>query len=70
MQNDCKLAPLTPVGEFRAFLRKRLGPNWVIHRRRTPRIVEKYGEDVVCITLRQFRKLMEDYTLETGKLPF
>jgi hypothetical protein len=38
------------------FLRERIGRNWVLHRR-TARIVDRYGEDVICLTLRQYKAL-------------
>lgn len=31
------------------------GPRWVIARR-TPRIVEKYGDDVICLTPKQYQE--------------
>ena len=32
--------------------------NWVIHRR-TRRIVEKYGADVICLTPKQYKAAVE-----------
>lgn len=47
------------------FYRKRFGTNWVLARR-SPRILAKYGEDVVCITKKQMRQADLDYRAEHG----
>lgn len=41
--------------EIAAYLETR---NWVVARR-TPRIVERYGADVVCLSLGGFKKLQQ-----------
>lgn len=33
-------------------------PNWVLHRR-TKRMIEKYGEDVVCLTGKQYDAVVD-----------
>lgn len=42
------------------FMRGTLGSNWVIARR-TPRILAKYGEDVVCISKQRMRALDKEF---------
>jgi hypothetical protein len=39
--------------------------NWVLHRR-TARIVERYGEDVVCLSPKQFAEYEMQAELETA----
>ena len=48
---------------FCGFMYRRVGPNWVI-RRRTKRIVAKYGFDVVCLSQKAFNALKEEYAKE------
>ncbi len=31
------------------------GKNWVLHRR-TPRIVSRYGDDVICLSLKRYEE--------------
>jgi hypothetical protein len=50
---------------FTDFLRDRVGPHWVLHRR-TPRIVARYGEGVVCLSPRQYQALELEYEKATG----
>lgn len=33
------------------------GHNWVVVARRTPRIVARYGEDVICISQRKYLEI-------------
>lgn len=47
------------------FYRQRFGKNWVLHRRTRP-IVEKYGDDVVCLTNKQYDAATRDYRAEFG----
>lgn len=42
------------------FLREKIGHNWVIARR-TPNIVARYGEDVVCISKQRMRAIDKEY---------
>lgn len=42
------------------FIRARLGGNWVIARR-SPRVLAKYGEDVICISKQAMRKIDREY---------
>lgn len=32
------------------------GSNWVITKRRTTKLMEQYGEDVICLTPRQYEE--------------
>jgi hypothetical protein len=50
----------TPHILFSEFLHEKVGKNWVLHRR-TARIVERYGKDVVCLSQRQYRDLEAQY---------
>lgn len=44
------------------FLETRLGTrNWVVFARRTRRIVERYGDDVVVVTPRRWRELESEF---------
>lgn len=53
---------------FIEFLRRRLGNgNWVVAKRRTPRLVERYAN---ILTPRQFSKLKYEYTKLTGRQPY
>lgn len=47
------------------FLRERVGNNWVLARR-TPRIVARYGADVVCLSGKQLRELEREYRKAHG----
>lgn len=47
------------------FLRQELGPNWVIARR-TPNIVRRYGEDVICISPQCYRAIEQKYRAQYG----
>lgn len=46
--------------DYLAFTRERIGPNWVIARR-TPRIIAKYGEDVICISQKRMASIDKEY---------
>lgn len=35
--------------------------NWVVFARRTPRLVQKYGDDVVVLTPKRYRALREEW---------
>lgn len=51
-------APNAPP--FIEWARRQIGSNWVIARR-TARIVERYGADVVCLTQSKYKALREQY---------
>lgn len=53
------------VPAFSDFLREKAGPNWVLARR-TVRIVEKYGDDVVCLSRQKYQALVDEYEITTG----
>lgn len=56
---------------FIEFMRKTVGANWVVVHRRTPRIVAKYGEDVVCLHPKRYAALQAQFDMETAPpLPF
>lgn len=57
-------AAATP--SFTDFLREKVGQNWVLARR-SPRIVRRYGDDVVCLSQRKFNALEAEYELTTLK---
>jgi hypothetical protein len=42
------------------FVRGKLGSNWVVARR-SPRILARYGEDVVCISKQRMRAIDKEY---------
>lgn len=46
--------------DFSEFLRDKVGPKWVVHRR-TPRILQKYGDDVVCLSHKRYLALKAEY---------
>ena len=50
---------------FSEFLRKAVGPNWVLAKR-TKRIIEKYGEDVACLSPSSYESLVYAYEKKTG----
>lgn len=54
--NQLAKAPVS----FTAFIRERVGANWVLARR-TPRIVARYGEDVVALSQQQYAGLAAEY---------
>lgn len=47
------------------FLHGKLGGNWVVARR-SPRILARYGEDVVCISQQTLRKIDKEYRAMFG----
>ena|ERR1700726_2563794 len=47
------------------FYRERFGSNWVVARR-TSRTVERYGDDVRCISQKQMRETEREYRREHG----
>lgn len=47
------------------FLRQEFGSNWVVARR-TPRIVQRYGEDVCCISPQRYRAAEQKYRAQYG----
>ena len=48
------------LGGAADFMRKRFGKNWVLARR-TARILERYGEDVRCVSPRKYAQCEDDY---------
>lgn len=55
--------------DFLDFLRSRLGPNWVVARR-TKRIVDKYGADVVTLSRKRYSALVTEYEALYGPSPW
>lgn len=47
------------------YLRERFGSNWVLARR-TPRIMARYGDDVVRLTQSQYKAAERDYRKRYG----
>lgn len=56
-----------PQKSFADFTRERHGDNCVYFARRTPRIVARYGADVVVITPAMARSLKRDYQAIWGR---
>jgi hypothetical protein len=54
------------MSDYIDYLKQKLGPNWVLHPR-TRRIVDKYGEDVVCVTAKQMREIDRAYRMQHGR---
>lgn len=54
------------VPTFSEYLRAKVGSNWVLARR-TKRIVERYGADVVCLSRTRYKHLEAQYERETGR---
>jgi hypothetical protein len=52
--------PTMDYQRFSAWLRERLGSNWVVAKR-TKRVVERYGDDVVCVSLKRFAALKQEF---------
>ena len=50
---------------FIDFLHSRIGDNWVLARR-TARIVQRYGESVVCLTLKKYRALETEWEFDNA----
>ena len=46
---------------FVEFVCQRFGSNWVVSARRTARLVERYGENVVVITPRKYAKARKEW---------
>lgn len=46
---------------FGQYVTQQVGPNWVVHARRTNRLIEKYGEDVRVITPKRMESLHNEY---------
>lgn len=50
---------------FIEYIRATVGTsNWVVFARRTKRIVEKYGDDVVVFTPKRYKELRRKYEIE------
>lgn len=45
---------------FCDFMQQSVGAKWVVARR-TPRIIAKYGDDVVCLSPSRYRALSAEY---------
>jgi len=45
---------------FADWLKQHVGDNWVLARR-TNRIIEKYGSDVITLSRKQYAKLEQEY---------
>lgn len=50
---------------FLAFINARIGQNWVVARR-SPAMIARYGEDVVCLSKARYDEIAEAYERETG----
>lgn len=61
--------PAANAPPFSEWLRKTIGPNWVIARR-TQRILFQYGDDVVTLSPKQFETLKERYRRLFGCDPY
>lgn len=49
------------------FLRERFGgKNWVLHARRTARIVQRYGDDVLVVTPKRYKAVEREYRVLYG----
>lgn len=54
------------MSDYLEFLKRELGPNYVIARR-TPRIIDKYGTDVNCITPTRHAEVTRQYRMLHGR---
>jgi hypothetical protein len=51
------------------YLRSKVGSNWVVFARRTPRLVERYGEDVVVLTQKRYREIENEWRATLPRCP-
>lgn len=49
------------------YMREKVGRNWVISRR-TPRIVAQYGEDVVCISPKEYKSIQVAFNAQAPSI--
>ena len=58
-----------PSISFVEFMHQRVGKNWVLARR-TARILQRYGDDVVTLTQAQYKALEQEYEHATNLATF
>lgn len=50
---------------FGEFMRREVGPRWVIHAR-TKNVLDRYGEDMAYLSRKKYKALQDAYENKTG----